>query len=95
MITKLYDWQSNEQLVAWAHKVFSSAEWELITKIMERDQHVRHQPQQCEASQKLGRIEGWDLFAARLSQFAEPVQITDIGEPTFEPPDPVKKEEAA
>lgn len=88
-INTLDDWQSNDVLVAWAKKSFSGPRWELLVKVMERDQHVRHFPQEpgCDAVRKLGRVEGWDLFYKRLMLFAVSSKIAEMPEPTFSEPE--------
>lgn len=86
-IKTLEQWRQNPQLAEWAHKVMNSAEWQMLMKIMERSEHVRHFDQNCEPIQKLGRIEGWDLYDKRLNEAAVPLTIEQLPEPTFEDPE--------
>lgn len=86
MISSLEQWRKSPELVAWAGKMLSSAEWRLLNAIMQESEHVRlWESPGTEPLQKLGRIEGWDLYNNRLKLAAIGMDTPKEIEATFEP----------
>lgn len=91
----LKEWRANPQLVSWAQKVFGGAEWRALNEIMQNVEHVRlYDTPGLEPLQKLGRIEGWDLYNSNLLSAASGMFAQELGPPTFEPDDPTPTDEA-
>lgn len=85
------EWRANEELVAWANKLFRQSNWKLLMEAMGHS-HVRHGqlrpvgPSEVDCSRQLGKIEGWDLYQNTLESAAEKDKIAVHIEATFADP---------
>lgn len=89
-ITRLEQWCANPQLASRAFEFFNSPEGRLLTQIMQEGEHVRlFATTGISADQKLGRIEGWDLYNAMLKRACEyePPPSSQEVPATFAPPE--------
>lgn len=87
-ITKMEQWRKVPELVQWAMKVFGSAEWKLLNQVMQEGEHVRlYDSHGVDPIQKLGRIEGWDLYNSTLKHASSPTVGEQFVESTFDPPE--------
>lgn len=82
----LLQWRSQPELVAWAAKTFNDQRWQKIRQIMQEAEHPRlFHNKELTAEQKLGRIEGWDLYDSTLKWFAVLHELPKEVEATFAP----------
>lgn len=88
----LTEWRQNDKLRQWYYALTQTPEWQLLMQCMENS-HVRHfqlspvGPNDSDRVIRLGKIEGWDLYANTLnSAMALPAEQKDIGPPTFDDP---------
>lgn len=95
-IDSLAEWRQNPQLVGEAFKTFNRPWWKLLMQIMQESEHIRLVDTGVSktAEQKLGQIEGWDLYHGVLKTAAIPLQTQGEMPPaTFEPEVPAKLDE--
>lgn len=96
-IDSLAEWRQNPQLVGEAFKTFSRPWWKLLMRIMQENEHIRlHDSNIAKSSdQKLGQIEGWDLYHGVLKTAALPLQTQgEMPDATFATPEvPAKLDE--
>lgn len=88
----LSQWRQNEDLVAWASKLFRHANWKLLREAMDGE-HIRHGqlrpigPSETDCSRQLGKIEGWDTYATTLESAGIPdTPVGPMPQATFSDP---------
>lgn len=87
---RLIDWRTNKNLVGWMAKLIKTAEWQELVAMLE-EEHVKNYgsglvTNESTASQKLGRIEGYDMAMNNLIASGVLIEKKEpMPEATFDP----------
>lgn len=81
----LKEWQSSQELAAWAAKLFSDPNWKLLRQMLdtEHPKNYQHEYAGMSADRELGIIYGYDRFINNLEQTAHYQSNEPLPAPTY------------